>query len=175
MRVVVPASIAVLLLLLGCASTSQPESLTGGPYAIVIDPRLEARHAFHDTLMLHNAVKLALTDRLPMASTVAEAGTIITLKPGRTRAQLYYDISHDGKTIRRRTPMGLMPSGTPRSIREDLESQRRAERARGDTTIAIPTHVEPRAIVASDPAGREAVLVAAHRIADQIVHDLARH
>lgn len=109
------------LLLIGCAS--RPNQVRGD-YAIVLDPALDPRDTVGDLPTLHHLVSAALTKRLQLARTIADADAVILLKPGDTPGQLVYEIRR-GETLvvssaksslvppRYMRPSAALPSGDP--------------------------------------------------------------
>jgi hypothetical protein len=99
------------LLLVGCAS--RPNQIRGD-YAIVLDPALDPRESVGDLPTLHHLVRAALTKRLQIARTVADADAVILLKPGETPGQLVYEIRRGETLVASSAKNSLVP---PRYMR----------------------------------------------------------
>ncbi|HVE72098.1 MAG TPA: hypothetical protein VNI54_12080 [Thermoanaerobaculia bacterium] len=159
-------SLALLLLPLALACASQPKKLAG-KYAIVVEPWLESRQSARD-------LTAALTNRLNVAASPAEADAVILLKRGRTDADIAYEIRRGNESIVSTEPTSTVQvRGDQRSVKETLEWQRREEEARWG--VPVPKNQEsfrPPTALESRSGYRSAQWKSAHRIAEMIVYDL---
>jgi hypothetical protein len=155
---------AALLLPIFVACASAPHKLAGR-YAIVADPRVEAMNA---------DVIRALTQRVNLAASPAEADAVIVLQRGATDAHLRYEIRRGNEVIVSTDPaMVVNLRNDTRSVKENLEWDRREDSARyGDPYRMSQEEFRPRTAFNGDMALRSARRNTVRRISDMIVYDL---
>lgn len=167
-------------LLVACASQPPQQQKLAGRYAVVLDPALDSEDALRGQSQLHKAVRASLTQRLELAPTVAEADTVIVLKPSRATDRLPYEIRRGGQVLLSSfAVIPLLKPGGQRTIGEQLEAQRNSTYVDMSQTSDTPdarraANTWPRSRPALERAQTEAIARAGNRIAAAIVQEVSQ-
>jgi hypothetical protein len=173
-------AIAAVLPILLAACASQPPKKLAGSYAVVLDPELDSRDALRGQPLLHQAVRASLTRRLELAPAVAEADTVIVLKPSRATDRLPYEIRRGDKVVLSSfATVPLIRPGGQRTIGEQLEPYANSTHVDMSSTVDNPDardagNTWPRSRPALERAQHEAIAKAGNQIAAAILQELSR-